>query len=147
MIQEIFVDGVLGAGFSGGALRLDFFSHSPEKGGEKTPRVRLIFTPDGFAGCCGSMEELLDKLVQAGIVRPAQVRAGQGQAAQAPTVRPGPADPPFEPGAENPNAAAHAADQPGPGGQARNAADTPTANSGEKNPAAPVGDRGVSPNF
>lgn len=143
MIQEIFVDGVLGAGFSGGALRLDFFSHSPEKGGEKTPRVRLIFTPEGFAGCCRSMEELLDKLVQAGLVRPVQAQAVQpGQ-----PVRPCQAGAPAETDEKPPRAPARTANQPGPTGQAHGDADAFAGTNRDKDPAAPVGDRGLSPNF
>ncbi|GAB6036585.1 hypothetical protein JCM15519_11440 [Fundidesulfovibrio butyratiphilus] len=118
MTQEIFVDGVLGAGFSGGALRLDFYSISPEKKNEKTPRVRLVLTPEGFTGCCKAMEGLLAKLVQAGVVRP---DTGLDQ-----TARQGPES------AASPN---------------RPRGATPSATPPEPDTNQPRGDTGVSPNF
>lgn len=76
MIDEIYVDGVLAAGFHRGMLRIEFFSVAPGAGSpggpaseeRKQPRQRLIMTPQGFAETYGVFTEIMLKLKQAGLL-------------------------------------------------------------------------------
>ena len=67
---EIFADGMGQIHFVGGMVRMDFMTLQPgEDGGEAKQRknFRLIMPAQGFIGAFNSMQQLLDKLVAAGV--------------------------------------------------------------------------------
>ncbi len=70
--KEIYADGIGQAHFAGGMVRLDFVTLQPEESG-KAPvpesNVRLIMPPQGFLAAFNSMQQLIDKLVEAGVIQ------------------------------------------------------------------------------
>lgn len=70
--KEIFADGIGQIHFAGNMVRFDFVTLQPEEDG-KAPvpqsRLRIIMPPQGFLGVFNSMQQLLDKLVDAGILQ------------------------------------------------------------------------------
>jgi len=70
--QEIFADGVGQIHFAGGMVRYDFVTLQPEENG-KAPvpqsNVRVIMPPQGFLAAFNSMQQLIDKLVEAGVLQ------------------------------------------------------------------------------
>lgn len=74
MTDEIFTDGIGEITFTGGVFRIDLVTLSPlerdASGNPKTVlRQRLIMPPDGFLHSFSAMQDILDKLVAAGIVK------------------------------------------------------------------------------
>ena len=70
--KEIFADGIGQIHFAGGMVRFDFVTLQPEADGKApTPGVdeRIIMPPQGFLGAFNSMQQLIDKLVEAGILQ------------------------------------------------------------------------------
>ncbi len=69
---EIFADGVGQIHFAGGMVRYDFVTLQPEENG-KAPvpqsNVRVIMPPQGFLAAFNSMQQLIDKLVEAGVLQ------------------------------------------------------------------------------
>jgi hypothetical protein len=89
-MQELFTDGVLQLGFGRGAVRLDWYSISPDKMDQsgqpiRERTLRMITTPQGFVETLQQMQGLLQKLVEAGVVQlpkpqdPAEPAQGGGQ--------------------------------------------------------------------
>ena len=70
--KEIFADGVGQIHFAGGMVRYDFVTLQPEENG-KAPvpqsNVRVIMPPQGFFAALSSMQQLVDKLVEAGVIQ------------------------------------------------------------------------------
>ena len=70
--KEIFADGIGQIHFAGGMVRYDFVTLQPEEEG-KAPvpqsNVRIIMPPQGFLGALNSMQQLIDKLVEAGVLQ------------------------------------------------------------------------------
>ena len=70
--KEIFADGVGQIHFAGGMVRYDFVTLQPEDSG-KAPvpqsNVRVIMPPQGFLAAFNSMQQLIDKLVEAGVLQ------------------------------------------------------------------------------
>ncbi len=69
--REIFADGIGQIHFAGGMVRFDFVTLQPnENGGAPTPVVseRIIMPPQGFLGAFNSMQQLIDKLIDAGVL-------------------------------------------------------------------------------
>jgi len=70
--KEIFADGIGQIHFAGSMVRFDFVTFQPEEDG-KTPvpqsNVRIIMPPQGFLAAFNSMQQLIDKLVEAGVIR------------------------------------------------------------------------------
>ena len=69
--KEIFADGIGQIHFAGGMVRFDFVTLQPgEDGAAPTPVVneRIIMPPQGFLGTFSSMQQLIDKLVEAGVL-------------------------------------------------------------------------------
>ena len=70
--KEIFADGIGQIHFAGGMVRYDFITLQPEEEG-KTPvpqsNISIIMPPQGFLGAFNSMQQLIDKLVDAGVLR------------------------------------------------------------------------------
>ena len=70
--KEIFADGIGQIHFAGGMVRFDFVTLQPNPDGKApTPVVneRIIMPPQGFLGAFNSMQQLIDKLVDAGVLK------------------------------------------------------------------------------
>ncbi len=70
--KEIFADGIGQVHFAGGMVRFDFVTLQPaEEGKAPVPEanVRIIMPPQGFLGAFNSMQQLIDKLVEAGVLQ------------------------------------------------------------------------------
>lgn len=70
--KEIFADGIGQIHFAGGMVRFDFVTLQPEADGKApTPVVneRIIMPPQGFLGAFNSMQQLIDKLLEAGVLQ------------------------------------------------------------------------------
>ena len=69
--KEIFADGIVHIHFAGGMVRFDFVTLQPgEEGKAPTPVVNelIIMPPQGFLSTFNSMQQLIDKLVEAGVL-------------------------------------------------------------------------------
>ncbi len=70
--KEIFADGIGQIHFAGGMVRYDFVTLQPEAEG-KAPvpqsNVRIIMPPQGFLSAFNSMQQLIDKLLDAGVLQ------------------------------------------------------------------------------
>ena len=85
MHEEVYTDGVDEITVSGSIVRIDLFTLSPtERDASNLPkkvfRQRLILSAEGFANSVEVMQNALQGLVDAGVVR----RSRPGPAAQAP---------------------------------------------------------------
>ena len=70
--KEIFADGIGQSHFAGGMVRYDFVTLQPEEDGKApVPRanVRIIMPPQGFLATFNSMQQLIDKLLEAGVLQ------------------------------------------------------------------------------
>ena len=71
--KEIFADGIGQIHFAGGMIRFDLMTLQPpaEDGKAPTPEshTRLIMPPQGFLAAFNSMQQLIDKLVAAGVLK------------------------------------------------------------------------------
>ena len=70
--KEIFADGIGQIHFAGGMVRYDFVTLQPEEDGKApVPRdnVRIIMPPQGFLATFNSMQQLIDKLVEANVLQ------------------------------------------------------------------------------
>ena len=70
--QEIYADGIGQIHFAGAMVRFDFITLQPEADGKApTPqsKMRVIMPPQGFLSAFNSMQQLMDKLVEAGVFR------------------------------------------------------------------------------
>ncbi len=70
--KEIFADGIGQIHFAGNMVRFDFVTLQPSEEG-KAPvaesKIRVIMPPQGFLGAFDSMQKLIDKLVEAGVLK------------------------------------------------------------------------------
>ncbi len=70
--KEIFVDGIGQIHFAGGMVRYDFVTLQPQGDG-KAPaaetNVRIVMPPQGFLGAFNSMQQMIDKLLEAGVLQ------------------------------------------------------------------------------
>ncbi len=72
MEKEYFVDGVGQIHFAGNMVRFDCVTLQPAADGQApTPKTcfRVIMPPQGFLSAFNSMQQLIDKLVEAGVLR------------------------------------------------------------------------------
>ena len=70
--KEIYADGIGQIHFAGAMVRFDFITLQPEADGKApTPRsnMRIIMPPQGFLSAFNSMQQLIDKLVEAGVLK------------------------------------------------------------------------------
>jgi hypothetical protein len=71
--KEIYADGIGQIHFAGGMVRYDFVTLQPNTDGkgEPTPicRERIIMPPQGFLSAFNSMQNLIDKLLEAGVLQ------------------------------------------------------------------------------
>ena len=67
---EQFIDGFQQVHFLGGMVRIDTFRLTPHEGEEprQEPAGQIIMTPQGFITALNAMQQLADKLVDAGIM-------------------------------------------------------------------------------
>ena len=71
-LREEYVDGIAQIHFINGMVRMDLARAEPKEGQEKPDQVsfeRLIFNPQGFLNALGAMQQLVDKLVEAGVLQ------------------------------------------------------------------------------
>ena len=70
--KEMFADGIGQIHFAGGMVRFDFMTLQPQEEG-KAPvpegSIRVIMPPQGFLAAFNSMQQLIDKLVEAGVLK------------------------------------------------------------------------------
>ncbi len=70
--KEIFADGIGQIHFAGGMVRYDFVTLQPTEDGkapESKSNVRIIMPPQGFLAAFNSMQQLIDKLLDAGVLQ------------------------------------------------------------------------------
>ena len=70
--KEIFADGIGQIHFAGNMVRFDFVTLQPTEEGQAPvaqSNVRVIMPPQGFLNALNSMQQLVDKLVEAGVLR------------------------------------------------------------------------------
>ena len=70
--KEIFADGIGQIHFAGNMVRFDLVTLQPTEEGkapEPESKVRLIMPPQGFLAAFNSMQQLIDKLVEAGVLK------------------------------------------------------------------------------
>ena len=70
--KEIFADGIGQIHFAGGMVRFDFVTLQPEADGKApTPEanIRIIMPPQGFLSAFNSMQQWIDKLLDAGVLK------------------------------------------------------------------------------
>ncbi len=70
--KEIFADGIGQIHFAGNMVRFDFVTLQPNEDGKApTPAVteRIIMPPQGFLAAFNSMQQLIDKLLEAGVLQ------------------------------------------------------------------------------
>ncbi len=72
--NQIFVDGVFNVGIQDGAVRVDFYQHSPtQKDSEGNPArqfaQRLILSPQGFLQSYSALDQLVKQLEERGLVQ------------------------------------------------------------------------------
>ena len=70
--KEIFADGIGQIHFAGAMVRFDFVTLQPAADG-KAPvpesTIRIIMPPQGFLSAYNSMQQLIDKLLEAGVLK------------------------------------------------------------------------------
>ena len=72
MKKEIYADGIGQIHFAGGMVHFDFVTLQPTEDGQApTPaaNVRVIMPPQGFLGAFNSMQQLIDRLLEAGVLQ------------------------------------------------------------------------------
>ena len=70
--KELYADGIGQIHFVGNMVRFDFVTLQPtEEGKAPEPQntVRVIMPPQGFLSAFNSMQQLIDKLVAAGVLQ------------------------------------------------------------------------------
>ena len=70
--KEIFADGIGQIHFAGAMVRFDFVTLQPgEDGAAPVPQssLRVIMPPQGFLSAFNSMQQLIDKLLEAGVLK------------------------------------------------------------------------------
>ena len=78
--KEIYADGIGQIHFAGGMVRFDFVTLQPEAdGAAPVPEVneRIIMPPQGFLGAFNSMQQLIDKLIEAGVLTKNESKKGK----------------------------------------------------------------------
>lgn len=71
--NEIYADGIGQIHFTGRMVRFDFVNIQPNADGKSEPaslcKERIIMPPQGFLNAFNSMQNLIDKLVEAGVLQ------------------------------------------------------------------------------
>lgn len=69
---ELYADGIGQIHFAGNMVRFDFVTVQPTADGQAPAlqsNVRMIMPPQGFLNTLNSMQQLVDKLVEAGVLK------------------------------------------------------------------------------
>lgn len=77
--KEFYADGIGQIHFAGNMVRFDFVTLQPAEDGKAPtpqPRMRIIMPPQGFLGAFNSMQQLIDKLVEAGVLQKNENESG-----------------------------------------------------------------------
>jgi len=71
MTNEVFADGIGRIDFAAGVVRFELVSVEPGEGGQTKleARQRVIMPLEGFLATIGTMSSLVNKLVDAGVLR------------------------------------------------------------------------------
>ncbi len=77
--KEIFADGIGQIHFAGNMVRFDFMTIQPEENGAASAQsnVRVIMPPQGFLAAFNSMQQLIDKLLEAGVLQKNEQQAAE----------------------------------------------------------------------
>ena len=70
--KELYADGIGQIHFAGGMVRFDFVTLQPKEDGQQPgveSNVRMIMPPQGFLNAFNSMQQLIDRLVEAGVLK------------------------------------------------------------------------------
>jgi len=70
--KEMFADGIGQIHFAGNMVRFDFGTLQPQAEGKEPVMensMRVIMPPQGFLAAFNSMQQLIDKLVEAGVLQ------------------------------------------------------------------------------
>jgi len=70
--KEIFADGIGQIHFAGGMVRFDFMTLQPNPDGSEPTieyKERIVMPPQGFLNAFQSMQNLIDKLLEAGVLQ------------------------------------------------------------------------------
>ena len=70
--KEIYADGIGQIHFAGAMVRFDFVTLQPQAEGEAPvpeSSIRIIMPPQGFLSAYNSMEQLINKLLDAGVLQ------------------------------------------------------------------------------
>ena len=69
--KEIFADGIGQIHFAGAMVRFDFVTLQPRENEQPEAVVneRIIMPPQGFLNAFNSMQQLIDKLLEAGVLK------------------------------------------------------------------------------
>ena len=84
--KEFYADGIGQIHFAGNMVRFDFVTLQPAEDGKAPtpqPSMRIIMPPQGFLGAFNSMQQLIDKLVEAGVLQKNE-KAGTAEPAREP---------------------------------------------------------------
>ncbi len=95
MLDEKFVDGIQSVGLGKGAVRIDFFGAGQGVDAKNQPvkelRQRIIMTTESFVESFNTLQGVMKRLVDAGVVKP-QPQAGDNKKTEAegdkPTISP-----------------------------------------------------------
>ena len=71
MKSEQYIDGFSQIHFIGGMVRLDMFILTPQPGAEPQSSAagRIVMTPQAFLSSMEAMQQFVDKLAEAGVLR------------------------------------------------------------------------------
>lgn len=78
--KELFADGIGQIHFAGGMVRFDFVTLQPTEDGKAPkaePNIRIVMPPQGFLGAFNSMQQLIDKLLKAGVLQKNEPKKGK----------------------------------------------------------------------
>ncbi len=70
-LKEIYADGIGQIHFAGGMVRYDFVTMQPRENAEPEVKanLRIVMPPQGFLNAFNSMQQLIDKLLEAGVLQ------------------------------------------------------------------------------
>ena len=70
MQKKYYIDGIQQVHFIGGMVRMDMYQLVPQANAEPSQEGvgQLIMTPQGFISALGAMQQLAERLVEAGIL-------------------------------------------------------------------------------
>lgn len=74
MNYTVYIDGIRQVHFIGGMIRMDTFVLQAQEGDKPVPAEvgQIVMTPQGFLSMLASMQQLADKLVEAGVLQKTQ---------------------------------------------------------------------------